>query len=262
MTNFLHSIFSSFSTYSSFLQGILIILLGPFSVHLGLKISSFFFKNLQSSYQVLLEKFIKYFLNTIFIIWGLKYFGIDLKVLLGAAGIFTVAIGFASQTSASNLISGLFLLTERPFSIGDTLRVGDITGIILSIDLFSTRLRTFDNILIRIPNETLMKSNIQNITYFPLRRIDFELQLPLEQSSFLPNIEQCFFSLCENKSTCLEDPKPMFLINGIKNNYLQIQLSFWSLQNNIPECRYKMAQDLGESLKDLGVTLPYFDKII
>src|SRR5690606_5360707 len=76
---------------------------------------------------------------------ALRELGFSLAVLMGAAGVLTVAIGFASQTSASNLISGLFLIGERPFEVGDTIQVGGTSGEVLSIDALSVKLRTFDN---------------------------------------------------------------------------------------------------------------------
>ncbi|MCA9616745.1 MAG: mechanosensitive ion channel, partial [Myxococcales bacterium] len=103
---------------------------------------------------------------------GLRELGFDLSVFLGAAGILTVAVGFASQTSASNVISGLFLIGERAFGVGDVIEVGGISGEVLAIDLLSVKVRTFDNLFVRIPNETLVKSNVTNLSRFPLRRID------------------------------------------------------------------------------------------
>lgn len=79
---------------------------------------------------------------------------VNLTAALGAAGILTFAIGFASQTSLSNLISGLFLLGERPFEVGDLIIVGGTRGIVLSIDLLSVKLRTPDNLFVRLPNES------------------------------------------------------------------------------------------------------------
>ena len=82
-----------------------------------------------------------------------------------AAGLLTVALGFAAQTSASNLISGLFLLGERPFVVGDVIRLASgITGEVVGIDLLSVKIRTFDNLLVRVPNETLLKSELTNLT--------------------------------------------------------------------------------------------------
>ncbi|MFN9975907.1 MAG: mechanosensitive ion channel family protein, partial [Phycisphaerae bacterium] len=106
---------------------------------------------------------------------ALDSLGFDLKVLLGAAGILTVAVGFAAQTSASNLISGLFLMFERPFVVGNSIVIGDLRGEVVAIDMLSTKIRTFTNMMVRIPNETLVKSNIVNLSYFPIRRVDLEV---------------------------------------------------------------------------------------
>src|SRR5688572_697271 len=75
----------------------------------------------------------------------LHEFGFNVTALLGAAGVIGVAIGFASQASISNIISGFFLLLERPFSIGDMIKSGDIIGFAESIDLLAIRVRTRDN---------------------------------------------------------------------------------------------------------------------
>ena len=71
--------------------------------------------------------------------------GLDLSALLGAAGIAGIAIGFAAQTSISNLISGIFLLTEKAYAVGDVLDVGGGTvGVVDSIDMLSVKLKTFE----------------------------------------------------------------------------------------------------------------------
>jgi len=103
-------------------------------------------------------------------------------LLLGAAGILTVAPGFASQTSASNLVSGLFMIAEHPFGVGDTIRLGSIAGEVPSIDLLSVNLRTPDNLYVRIPNETMIKSEITNLTRFPIRRLDLEIGVAYKEN--------------------------------------------------------------------------------
>ena len=108
-----------------------------------------------------------YLILGIFAVSALKELGFQLGVLLGAAGVMSVAIGFAAQTSASNLISGIFLLLEKPFEVGDVISVGGTTGVVHSIELVSVMIRKFDNTLMRIPNETMVKSDILNITAFP-----------------------------------------------------------------------------------------------
>lgn len=119
----------------------------------------FNFAHMSNHGQVLLKRGVLYGVLILMFISALRELGFDLSVVLGAAGILSVAIGFASQTSASNLISGLFLMMERPFSIGDVIRVEQTTGEVISIDLLSVKIRTFDNLFVRIPNESMIKNS-------------------------------------------------------------------------------------------------------
>lgn len=187
-------------------------------------------KGLDENKLLIFSKLTTYLLNTIILLLVLDFAGVELKVLLGAAGVFTVAIGFASQTSASNLISGLFLIAEKPFKKGDVITVGEKTGVVLSINLFSTRLRTLDNLLVRVPNETLMKSEITNVTHFPIRRAD--LQIPLAFDADLGKVEQVLLELAESSGQCLDEPKPIFVVQGIRESRLDAQFSFWIHREN------------------------------
>ncbi|MCB1618545.1 MAG: mechanosensitive ion channel, partial [Pseudomonadales bacterium] len=101
-------------------------------------------KRLDRQQLPILRRILYYGILLLFLMSALRELGFDLSVLVGAAGILTVAVGFASQTSASNLISGLFLIAERPFHPGEIIDVGGITGEVLAIDLLSIKLRTFD----------------------------------------------------------------------------------------------------------------------
>jgi len=101
--------------------------------------------------------------------------GVNLAPILGAAGIVGLAVGLASQASLSNIISGLFLVSEKPFEIGDVIKTADTVGVVDSIDLLSVKLRTFDNLFIRVPNEQLANTQLTNITRYPIRRLDFSV---------------------------------------------------------------------------------------
>src|SRR5579872_4133306 len=109
-------------------------------------------------------------------------FGFDLSVLLGAAGVAGVAIGFASQTSMSNLISGLFLLSENFLTIGDEIICDKIEGTVESIDLFSVKVRTHDGKLVRIANERLIKENLIDVSYYPTRRAQIAIGISADES--------------------------------------------------------------------------------
>jgi small-conductance mechanosensitive channel len=155
-----------------------------------------------------------------------RSFGIDLTPLLGAAGIVGIALGFASQTSVSNVISGIFLIAERSFSVGDAITIGDVTGQVISIDMLSIKLRTFDNRFVRIPNETLIKSQVVNISHFPVRRIDISVSLAHEMS--IPETEALFLRLCTENPLVLQEPEPQIIVNGFGQSSLDILFTAWA----------------------------------
>ncbi len=122
-----------------------------------------------------------YVIATVFVIAALGELGFNTTALVAVAGILTVALGFASQTSMSNLISGLFLIGERPFAVDDVIKVGNTTGFVLSIDLLSVKLRKFDNTFVRVPNETILNSEVNTLTKFPIRRADLEISVAYKE---------------------------------------------------------------------------------
>ncbi|HAP56111.1 MAG TPA: mechanosensitive ion channel family protein [Spirochaetaceae bacterium] len=160
-----------------------------------------------------LDRLIKYGGYTLVVLMATKKAGFDVSALLGAAGIAGIAIGFAAQTSVANIISGLFLFSEKLFSEGDILQVDSITGVVKTVDLMCVRLQTFDGRLVRVPNETLIKTNIINISYFPQRRFDLWLSLP--NDSDLRLAMSCIQRVLDAEPLALKDPAPIQILDAI-----------------------------------------------
>jgi small-conductance mechanosensitive channel len=203
----------------------------------------------------LLKRTIFYTLLILFALSALKHIGIDLSILLGAAGIFTVAIGFASQTSASNLISGLFLMIERPFSIGDVIRVNDNSGEVISIDLLSVKLRTFDNLFVRIPNESMIKSAVTTLTKFPIRRADLKIGIAYKED--IENVRNVLLKIAEKNVICLEEPAPLFILTGFGDSSVDIQFSIWSKRENFLALKNEMYQSIKKTFDEQGIEIPF-----
>lgn len=180
---------------------------------------------------MLAQRFIYYTILILFFISAIQQLGFRISAILGATGIITVAIGIASQASLSNIISGLFILAEKPFEIGNTIKVNDIEGEVVSIDLLSVKIRTGENMLVRIPNESLVKSAITNLSYFPNRRIDFSISLALKED--LSKVKKTLFSIAEKNHLCLKVPEPVFLVKGFGDYAISIQFSVWAMNSDI-----------------------------
>jgi small-conductance mechanosensitive channel len=191
----------------------------------------------------------------LFAISALKQLGFDLSALLGAAGILTVAIGFASQTSASNLISGLFLMIERPFSITDVIRVGDTTGEVISIDLLSVKLRTFDNLFVRIPNETMIKTEVTTLTKFPIRRADLKVGIAYKED--ISRVKTLLTEMAQKNPLCLEEPAPLFIITGFGNSSIDIQFSVWAQRENFLALKNSLYEETKNTFDREGIEIPF-----
>lgn len=185
---------------------------------------------------------------------ALSELGFDLGIFLGAAGVLTVGLGFASQTSASNIISGLFLLGEQAFGVGDLIRVDATIGRVVSVDLLSVKVRTFDNLMVRIPNEHLVKSPITNLTRYPIRRIDLMIRIPYGES--LTEIRRILMETAERSEVVLEEPKPTFWVDDFEERALRVQFSIWTRTESYTESRARLQEDILEVFLEHGIGAP------
>ena len=122
-------------------------------------------------------KFLYYGSLLIVFITVLPLIGLDPSGLLLAGGITGIVLGFASQNIVGNLISGVFLMIEKPIKIGDQVEINKISGYVTDIRIISTFIRTFDGLLVRIPNQQVFTTNITNTVSYPVRRFDFTIKI-------------------------------------------------------------------------------------
>lgn len=209
---------------------------------------------------LILRRVTSYTILVLFAVAAMHQLGFELGVLLGAAGIFSVAIGFASQTAASNLVSGLFLIGEGPFEIGETIKIGETTGEVLAIDLLSVTLRTFDNLRVRIPNESVMKAQVTNLSRFPVRR--FDLCLGVAYRHDLDDVEAVLRRVAETNPLCLDEPKALFIVLGFRDSGVEIQFSVWALREQFLEMRNSVHRDVKRALEAASIEIPYPHRVL
>lgn len=187
----------------------------------------------------------------LFIAAALKQLGFDLGVLLGAAGVLTVAVGFAAQTSASNIISGLFLLAERPFAIGDVIQVGQTSGEVLAVELMSVTLRTFDNRFVRLPNELLMRSEIVNETRFDIRRIDLLLRIDLNAD--LDAVRALLLDVVAKEHRCLVEPQARVFFVDVLDTAIVVKLATWASRAQFYAVKTDLSLAVARALRETGI---------
>ena len=203
----------------------------------------------------LIRRITFYAILALFVTSALRELGFNLAVLMGAAGVLGVAIGFASQTTASNLISGLFLIGERSFEVGEIIKVGQTTGEVLSIDALSVKLRTMDNLYVRIPNETLIKSEVTTLNRFPIRRFDLTVGVAYKED--LDRVRDVLMNAAEANVHCLDEPAPLFIFTGFGDSSLDIQFSVWARRENFLTLRNTISADIKQAFDDAGIEIPF-----
>lgn len=210
---------------------------------------------LEPQQTTLLKRVVFYGIVILTLMSALHQLGFSLTVVLGAAGILSVAIGFASQTSASNLISGLFLIGEKPFRIGDFIKIGDTIGEVLSIDMLSVKLRTFDNLFVRVPNEKLLNSEVTNLTRFAIRRL--ELHVGVAYKEKLSHVREVLMQVAEEYPLCLTEPKPVVLFLGFGDSSLDLQFNVWATRENWLDLRNNIPERVKEAFDEAGIEIPF-----
>lgn len=192
---------------------------------------------------------------TIVAVSTLRELGFSLAPLLGAAGVLGIALGFASQTSVSNVISGLFLIAERPFVVDDLIEVGGVTGRVVSIDTLSVQLRTFDNRMVRIPNETLVKSQMINVSRYPIRRLDVRVGVAYKEDA--ARIRSLLLEVAEKNPLCLMEPPPLVIFEGFGESSLNFMLGVWTTQENFLKLRNGIQEGVKARFDEEGVEIPF-----
>jgi small-conductance mechanosensitive channel len=227
----------------------------PFVLYLGSWTKKYVEKRFSAQQGMVAGKAVQYIGFLIVIVTVFYELGFSLTPLLGAAGIVGIAVGFASQTSVSNIISGLFLIAEKPFQVGDMVNINDVTGFVLSVDILSVKIRTFDNKYIRIPNENIIKSQVTNITRFPIRRIDINIGVAYKED--IEHVREVLKDIAAKDPLCLQEPEPIVVFNGYGDSSINFLFAVWTIKENWLTVNNSIKEKVKVRFDEEGIEIPF-----
>ncbi len=172
-------------------------------------------------------------LIVILAIWGT---GLVFPVAL--VGVLTVALSLSLQDILKNLVSGVYLLIERPFVIGDSITVTTFSGEVEDIQLRVTLLRTLDGERVLIPNALIFTSAVINLSAFQRRRITLLVTVPNKGEETIDNAEEQIRAALANITTILTEPEPLVSLSRAATDQIDLRVTFWA-----PTKRHGMAGD-------------------
>ncbi len=184
--------------------------------------------------------------------------GIHLGALTVFAGAVGVGVGFGLQNIASNFISGLVILAERPITIGDRVEVAGIAGQVERIRARSTVIRTNDNIMMIVPNTKFIDSPVTNWTYTD-RRVRFRVPIGVAYGSDIAKVRDLLLAVGSENPNTLKEPSPGVFLKKFGENSIDFELVVWSSEMSARPSRYRSDLNfaIAEKFREAKIEIPF-----
>lgn len=196
--------------------------------------------------------------NVIFLVGfavALAALEVDMTPVLAAIGATGLVVGLALQGTLSNFASGLMILINRPFDVGDVVTAGGITGTVRQMNLVSTTFRTFDNQTIHVPNNSIWNNVITNITANKVRRVDLEFGIGYEDD--FERAEEIIKDVLENHELVLKDPKPDVVVHALMDSSVNIVCRPWAKTSDWWAVKTSVTREVKRRFDQEGISIPF-----
>jgi len=199
--------------------------------------------------------FVKYAILAFVIVAVLAQFGVETTSILAVFGAAGLAIGLALQGTLSNIAAGIMLLVLRPFSVGDYVDAGGISGTIAEIGLFTTQLKTPAGLAISAPNSSLWGSTIINYSRNPQRRVD--LVVGVSYADDIDGAMAEMLALMESDARMLKDPAPQVFVTALADSSVNMTLRCWVNTPDYWQTLCDLTRNAKVRLDEKGYSIPF-----
>ena len=197
-------------------------------------------------------KYALYIVLAVVILTSLKIPTAPLVTVLGACG---AAVALALKDSLGNIASGIIILANKPFIRGDVIEVTGITGIVQSIDLLVTTLKTYDNKVITIPNGTITAAVLVNYSRENTRRVD--LSFTISYDSDIAEAKDVLMAVTVSNPDIFADPAPVVGVAEHQESGILLDLKVWCETSKYYDVRYYLEEQVKISFDKANITIPY-----
>jgi small conductance mechanosensitive channel len=179
-------------------------------------------------------------------LWGLSLIDVSVAPLLAALGAAGFILAFALQNSLSNFASGLLIIFQRPFDVGDSIEAAGITGTVKEVSLFTTHLSTEENKQVIIPNNMIWDDVLVNATGAATRRLSIEFQVDPEHS--LTEVRHTLVEEMNSHPHVLSDPPPEVKLAHVGSDGATFVCWPWVETTKRDEVRWELVARIGQKL--------------
>lgn len=203
------------------------------------------------------KKLTSYIIYPITFVVALTVFGFPISSLGAAVGLIGLGLSFALKDMIANFISGLFIMINRPFKIGDQIEVGGEAGTVRDIKIRATEIKTYDGRQVIVPNSTLYNGTVINNTAYDNRR--FEVIVGIGYEEDIEEAKELAIETLEEAETVESDPEPQVLVNELGGSSVNLKLRGWTKPSkaNMVKSASEVTQIVKEKYDDAGIDIPY-----
>lgn len=202
-----------------------------------------------------LSNVVKYALWALVLVTVLAQFGVETTSILAALGGMALAVGLALQGTLSNVASGVMILVQKPFKMGEGITTGSVTGTVQQIGLFTTELKQFDGLFVMVPNSELWNQAIVNFNRHPIRR--FELIVGIAYSDSMEQARKELLALAEADERVLDDPAPQAFVSSLDDSSVGIGLRVWCATSDYLTLTWDLTEAAKARFDQVGISIPF-----
>ena len=186
-----------------------------------------------------------------------SYFGVDAASIVALVGSAGVAIGLAIQGSLSNLAGGVLLMILKPFKVGDYIieGVSGKEGTVSEVKIFYTKLITFDNKVIVLPNGNLANSTLVNVTSMQCRRLD--INIGISYSSDIKKAKQALQKVLEDDPNVLHDKEKIVVVDALGESAINLIVRCWLNNDDYWNGKWRITENCKYALDEAGINVPF-----
>ncbi|MFV9484062.1 mechanosensitive ion channel family protein [Christiangramia sp. ASW11-125] len=196
--------------------------------------------------------------------WGLKVLlfvlvitqlGVESASLVAAIGAAGLAIGLALQGSLSNLAGGVLIIVLKPFKVGDWIEAQGVSGSVVEISLFYTKLDTFGNQRVVIPNGELSNDNITNYSFNKTRKENLSFGISYDDD--IKKAKEVLTNMVMEQEKILKDPAPQIIVSELGDSSVNFSVRYFAELPDFWDLHWYMIEEGKIRLEEAGMTIPY-----
>ncbi len=201
------------------------------------------------------QNVLKAVLMIIVVMAALQTMGVELNALTAVLAASGFAIGMALQSQLSNFAAGILLVVVKPFRVGDAVDAAGVSGKVVEIQLFNCTLKTFDGILMTVPNGQITSSVIKNFSTEPVRRID--LVIGCGYGDDLLAVKQLLNGIIQSHPKVLADPEPLVGVDELGDSSVNFMVRPWVKTEDFGEVKRELTEQIKLAFDEKGFNFPY-----